>query len=172
MTDADVIMALSQAVALAESAYTRLYMLRNRTVLRRLPIRFWWFGQSLRIVSASADYANLLGCQVDTISGVYADSARAIAATAFAGNPSWTDYKSTCFLTSPDALQGLGIREGNGPVELGLSDCGAESSAHIHTLPLSPSVQPVESWRVSPAYCRLRVGSMFSGTQPGCFHSI
>src|SRR5262245_38068292 len=43
-TDEQIIVALAEAVALANNAHTRLYLVRNRTELRRYPIRVWWFA--------------------------------------------------------------------------------------------------------------------------------
>lgn len=146
MTDAEVMVALSQAVALADNAHTRLYLLRNRTVFRRLPIRFWWFGDSLRIVRATDSYAGQLGCQVDTISGVEALAARARASTAFAGNRSWTDYKSAYFLSSAETLEGLGLAAADTPIEFGLSDCESETLVSVEALALERSDTLVESW--------------------------
>jgi hypothetical protein len=51
--------------------------------------------------------------------------ARDRVAAAFAGNPSWTDYKSTYFLTSPEALYGFHVTPELEPVELQLSQCRA-----------------------------------------------
>ncbi len=146
MSDGEIMIALSQAVALADNAHTRLYMLRNRTVFRRLPIRFWWFGDSLRVVSANADHQHLLGCQVDTISGTLALEAREIAATAVSGNASWANYKSTYLLSSPETLHGLGLAAPDAPIELGVSDCDAGPIHTVLALPLERSDEPVEAW--------------------------
>ena len=67
MSDAAIIVRLARAVALAQNAHTRLYILRNRTELRRLPIRLWWFGDRVRVVRATAQHADLVGCEVKRI---------------------------------------------------------------------------------------------------------
>ena len=41
--DPHLIVGLARAVAMAQSGHTRLYLLRNRTELRRFPLRIWWF---------------------------------------------------------------------------------------------------------------------------------
>lgn len=158
MSDGEIMIALSQAVALADNAHTRLYMLRNRTVFRRLPIRFWWFGDSLRIVSANANHRHLLGCQIDTISGTPALEAQEIAATAVSGNLSWANYKSTYLLSSPETLHGLGLAAPDAPVELGLSDCEAGSIATVSALPLERSDDPVEAWWELSPYLAVQNG--------------
>src|SRR5207247_5049407 len=48
--DEQIIVELARAVALAGNAHTRLYLLRNRTELRRYPIRVWWFPEGLYVV--------------------------------------------------------------------------------------------------------------------------
>ncbi|MBA3892005.1 MAG: hypothetical protein H0X64_15915, partial [Gemmatimonadaceae bacterium] len=92
--DNQVIATLATAIALARNAHTRLYLVRNATELRRLPVRLWWFSDGLRIVRASPEHGALLGCRVDEIDGIVARQARDLVAPAFAGNPQWTDYKT------------------------------------------------------------------------------
>jgi len=43
LDDRHLIVALARTLAAIGNAHTRLYLLRNRTVLRRLPIRVRWF---------------------------------------------------------------------------------------------------------------------------------
>ena len=54
-TDNQIIVELAKAVALARNAHTRLYLLRNRSELRRYPIRVWWFADGLYVVRATPD---------------------------------------------------------------------------------------------------------------------
>src|SRR5262245_4805541 len=60
-TDEQIIVELAKAVALARNAHTRLYLLRNRTELRRYPIRVWWFADGLYVVRTTPEFAGLLG---------------------------------------------------------------------------------------------------------------
>lgn len=147
MDDAEILIALSQAVALSGNAHTRLYLLRRKTVLDRLPIRLWWFENELRIVRASEQYADHLGCRVDRIAGMDAGTARETAATAFAGNRSWTDYKSVYFLTSADALIGLGIADEAGPVAFELSGCAGAGTIAFPRQPATRSEEVIEAWQ-------------------------
>ena len=48
LNDHEIVMRMAAAVALARNAHTRLYLLRNRTELRRLPVRLWWFADGRR----------------------------------------------------------------------------------------------------------------------------
>lgn len=145
--DDELVMGMAAAVALSGNAHTRLYLLRNRTELRRLPIRLWWFGDELRVVRATVRHADLLGCRVDEVAGVPVRVAGDRVAAAFAGNASWTDYKSVYYLTSPEALNGVGIAPDPERVELGLTGCRETGFvARVEPLPLVKGDDPVEAW--------------------------
>ncbi|WP_299329296.1 hypothetical protein [Parasphingopyxis sp.] len=146
LSDDEVLFQLAQAVGLSGNPHTRLYLLRRHTRLSRLPIRVWWFGGELRVIGSDENHAGLLGCRVDTISGLEVRQARDIVGTAFAGNPSWVDYKSPYYLTSPEALRGLGITPADARVELRLADCAAPQSVQLDPLPLQRSRDLVEAW--------------------------
>ncbi|MBC6988397.1 hypothetical protein [Hymenobacter sp. BT491] len=103
------VVGLARAVAGAGNAHTRLYLLRNRTELRRYPIRVWWFRDGLYVVKTTAEYADLLGAKVLRLAGLNAAQALRRVAPLYAGNASWQAYISTYTLTSPEILQGLGI---------------------------------------------------------------
>lgn len=154
LSDPEIMMRMASAVALSGNAHTRLYLLRNRTELRRLPIRVWWFGDGLYVVRATAEYRDLLGCRVDSIAGVDARDARDRVAPAFAGNASWTDYMSAYLLTSPEALYGFRITPELESIELHLSQCRARPfRAEVEPLPLVRRRTPVEAWwDLSPAH--------------------
>src|SRR6266536_3659873 len=68
-TDEQIIVELAKAVALSRNAHTRLYLLRNRSELRRYPIRVWWFAEGLYVVRATPEYSELLGAKLLTIAG-------------------------------------------------------------------------------------------------------
>jgi hypothetical protein len=146
LSDADVTMKMASAIALANNPHTRLYLLRNATELRRMPIRVWWFSDGLRVVRTNKQHRKLLGCQVDRIGGKPARLARDLVAPAFAGTPSWIDYKSVYSLTSPEALQGMGVTKTADDVVYGLSGCAAAGSAKLKPLPLMRSEDSLEAW--------------------------
>lgn len=152
MTDPEIMIALAQATALSGNAHTRLYLLRRKTVLDRLPVRLWWFADGLRIVRARDSYAHILGCRVERIAGVDAETAHRTATTAFAGNPSWGRYKSVYYLSSADALSGLGISEAGNPVTFALADCPAAGTVDLERQPVISSDAVTEAWHdLSPA---------------------
>ncbi|HEY7768415.1 hypothetical protein [Longimicrobium sp.] len=148
LNDNEVIVRLGSAIALAGNAHTRLYLLRNATELRRLPIRLWWFSDGLYVVRTAPAHRALLGCRVDTIGGTGARQARVRVAPLFAGNASWTEYKSVYSLTSPQVLNGFGIIPTADSVNLGISGCGDGSRGRVvlKPLPLTRSERAVEAW--------------------------
>ena len=146
LNDAQITTRIAAAVALADNAHTRLYLLRNRQELRRLPVRLWWFKDGLFVVRATGEHKQLLGCRVDDINGWDSRQARDLVAPLFAGTPSWKDYKSVYSLTSPETLHGVGITPTLDNVEFGLSGCAAAGRRRLAPLPLVKSREAVEAW--------------------------
>jgi hypothetical protein len=147
--DNEVIVRLGSAIALADNAHTRLYLLRNATELRRLPVRAWWFRDGLYVVRAAPEQRGLLGCRVDRIGGMGAREARERVAPLFAGNESWREYKSVYSLTSPEVLHGFGIVPSPDSVALAVSGCpggGASRMVAVRPLPLVRRDRAVEAW--------------------------
>jgi hypothetical protein len=146
LTDAQLTVRLSEAVATARNAHTRLYLLRNRTVLRRYPIRLWWFGKDLAVVRTQPEQASLLGGKVLTLAGKPVEELAAAVAPLYAANPSWARYMSSYLLTSPEILQGLGLSWSN-ELSITVEVPGQRMVAtQITPMPLERSDQPVEAW--------------------------
>lgn len=146
LNDAQITARMAAAIALADNGHTRLYLLRNRQELRRLPVRLWWFSDGLYVVRATTEHQRLLGCKVDDIGGWTARIARDMAAPLFAGTPYWKDYKTVYSLTSPETLHGVGITPDVESAEFGLSGCAAAGRHRLLPLPLNKSREPVEAW--------------------------
>jgi len=162
--DPHIIVELARAVALAGNAHTRLYLLRNRTELRRYPIRVWWFKGSpggdaarspggdptrkdgLYVVRATADHARLLSCRVAGIGGHAPRAVRARVAPLFAGNVSWVDYMSVYSMTSPEVLYGLDLVPDMEQARWSFECPGGAVTATLKPLPLVKSTAPVEAW--------------------------
>jgi hypothetical protein len=72
LDDRHLIVALARTLAAIGNAHTRLYLVRNRTDLHRLPICVWWFRDKLNIIRTLPEQSDLLGCEVVRI----ANSAR------------------------------------------------------------------------------------------------
>jgi len=132
--------------ALAGNAHTRWYLVRNRTEVRRLPIRVWWFRDQLRIVHAAKEQENLLGCRILRIGGMDIGAATAQVRGIKAGNDSWQRYMSTYFLTSPDVLFGSGVISSPEQVALTLKCGNASHVVRLAPLPLHTETSPVEAW--------------------------
>ena len=154
LSDAAIVARLAQATARSGNAHTRLYILRNRTALRRLPVRLWWFRDGLFVVRADSAHAGLLGRRVASVAGVPAERAAERAASLFAGNAAWKRYMSTYALTSPDALFGLGMTTDADAVPLVVEDSlGGRHEVVLRALPLSRTDEPTEAWwDLAPAH--------------------
>jgi hypothetical protein len=153
LSDDAVQVRIARIAAMANNAHTRLYLLRNRTEVRRMPIRAWWFGSELRVVRASPPYARFLGCRIDRIGRQSAIAAKARVAPFFAGSPTWQTYMSAYSLTSPEVLHGAGVINRTDLVRYGFDNCHAKGTASIRPLPLAKSPKPLESWwDLAPLY--------------------
>ena len=145
-SDQQVMVELARAVALSGNAHTRLYLIRNRTEVRRLPIRVWWFKDQLHVVRATQEQTSLLGCQILKIGDVGVVAATARVRGIMAGNDSWQRYMSAYFLTSPDMLFGAGVIPSAEQVSLTMK-CGSDSrTVRLAPLPLRRANTPVEAW--------------------------
>jgi hypothetical protein len=152
-SDAELIVGLARAIALAGNAHTRLYILRNRTELRRLPLRLWWFGDNAYVVRTTRQHQELVGCRVTAINGHSAVAVRRSVAPLFAGNASWQAYMSAYSMTSPEVLAGLGLLTDPESLPWQL-ECGDRTvNVVLHPLPLRKRTTPTEAWwDLSPAF--------------------
>jgi hypothetical protein len=146
-TDEQIIVELAKAVALAKNAHTRLYLVRNRSELRRYPIRVWWFPEGLYVVRTTPEYSALLGGRILSIAGRSVQQVKNDVATLYAGNDAWRTYLSAYTMTSPDVLMGLGLIPESGKTEVVFIDRqGRKGRRVLEPLPLRRSDQPTESW--------------------------
>ena len=145
--DQEIIVALSRAVALSGNAHTRLYLLRNRTELRRLPIRTYWFRDGLYVIRATDEHRDTLRCRIVAIGGEDPLKIKRQVAPLFAGNESWLEYKSPFFMTSPEILRGLGVVANMESVEIRFA-CGDDKTftRTLRPLPLDRQNRPTEPW--------------------------
>jgi hypothetical protein len=137
MSDPEITVAIARAVALSGNAHTRLYLLRNRSALRRYPLRVWWFGDELRVIRATSEHADTLGCRVRSLGGNDPLATKQVVAELFAGNESWVDYKSTYYLTSPEILLGTGLISDMEALRIGL-ECRGSGRRQTVVAPLPP----------------------------------
>ncbi len=147
MNDQEIVVELSKAVALSGNAHTRLYLLRNRTEVRRLPVRVHWFSDGLFVVRATTTHRDTLGCRAISIAGQDPRKVRERVTRLFAGNSSWVDYKSPYFMTSPEILYGLGLIEDMESVVFRFDCPGHEPfDRELAPLPLQRQKKPTEAW--------------------------
>ena len=146
LTDEQIVVRLAAAVAGAGNAHTRLYLLRNRGVLRRYPIRIWWFGDELDIVRARPEYEAVAGGRILTLAGQSPARVAERVAPLYAANPSWSRYMSTYLLTSPEILQGAGIIVGD-TLEITVETRDKQRrTVRLAPMALERLDQPTEAW--------------------------
>jgi hypothetical protein len=146
-TDAEMIVGLARAVALAENAHTRLYLVRNRSELRRLPVRVWWFADGLFVVRAQPGYEALLGARVTHLCGRPVGEVRRAVRGLYAGNDAWASYIGGYTMTSPEVLEGLHLcAPGAAPVVAFVARGGRRGERALEPMPLRRSTSPTEAW--------------------------
>ena len=146
LDDPHLMVGLARAVALADNAHTRLYLVRNRTAVRQYPIRVWWFRNELHVIRATAEHADLLGCEVLRIGTHSAVEARARVAPLYSGSKTWSEYMSTYTLTSPEVLHGLDLIHDMARARWTFRCPNGTRSLDLAPLPLSKSNRTVEAW--------------------------
>ena len=147
LTNQEMIVRLARAVATAGNAHTRLYLVRNRSEVRRLPVRVWWFADGLFVVRAQPGYEALLGARLLGICGRPVAQVRRAVQPLYAGNDAWADYISTYTMTSPDVLAGLHVCPAGAAPTVAFVDRGGRRGQRVlEPLPLRHSNDPAEAW--------------------------
>jgi len=146
LTDQEVMVEIARIVALSGNAHTRLYIVRNRTEVRRLPVRVWWFGSELRIVRAMPEYRELLGCRLTKIGDISVYDAARRVADIKAGNKSWRRYMSTYLLTSSDVLFGAHISQSADETYFTARCSDGEKRIRLVPSPLKKDNNALEAW--------------------------
>ena len=144
--DDRMVVRLAEAVALAHNAHTRLYLVRNRSELRRYPLRVWWFEDGLYVVRATPEHASLLGGRLIGIGRRPIEEICRAVRPLYAGNDSWAKYLATYLVTCPDLLAGLGIGDTSGVAAVRVEIRGRSREEVIRPLPLHRQQQPTEAW--------------------------
>jgi len=146
-TTPQLVVGLAKAMALSGNGHTRLYILRNRTELRRYPVRVWWFSEGLYVVKTTPEYAGLLGARIEQLAGQSPEALHRRVTPLFAGSPGWARYMSTYSLTSPEILQGLDLIGPDGLLTIMVKDRhGKTRSQQLAPLPFQRTSQPTEAW--------------------------
>jgi hypothetical protein len=152
-SDQQVMVALARGLALAHNGHTRLYLMRNRTEVSRIPLRIWWFNDELYIIRADGNTASLLGCNILKIGSHPVDEAFAKVEDIDAGSGTWKRYMSSYFLTSPDILFGAGLIPSSEAESLTISCKGVQREVSLPASPLERTNVPDEAWHdLAPGY--------------------
>ncbi|HEX8904632.1 MAG TPA: hypothetical protein VF771_07305 [Longimicrobiaceae bacterium] len=147
LTNEEIIVGVAKAVALADNAHTRLYLARNRSEVRRLPVRVWWFADGLFVVRAQPGYEALLGARLTGICGHAVEQVRRAVRPLYAANDAWAEYISTYTMTSPEVLAGLHIcPAGTSPTAAYVDRAGRRGERALEPLPLRLSNDGGEAW--------------------------
>jgi len=146
LPDQAVMVRLANTLALARNGHTRLYLMRNRTQVRQLPIRVWWFRDGLYIIRADRQNASLLGCQIRKIGPATTSEAFTKIEGIDAGSATWKRYMSSYFLTSPDILFGAGVIPSSDEEQLTVSCKGKDHRVTLIAPPLQKTDEPDEVW--------------------------
>jgi hypothetical protein len=146
-TDAEMIVGLARAVALAENAHTRLYLVRNRSEVRRLPVRAWWFADGLYVVRTQPGYEALLGARLLRICGRPVEEVRRLVRPLYAGNDAWAGYIAGYTMTSPEILAGIHVCPADAAPDVAYLDRnGRPGERALEPLPLRLANDPTEAW--------------------------
>ncbi|HEX8243121.1 MAG TPA: hypothetical protein VF541_06490 [Longimicrobium sp.] len=147
LTNEEIVVRLARAVATAGNAHTRLYLVRNRSEVRRLPVRVWWFADGLFVVRAQPGYEALLGARLLSICGRQVDQVRRAVRPLYAGNDAWAEYIATYTMTSPEVLAGLHVCPAGAAPAVAFVDRGGRRGQRVlQPLPLRHSNDPTEAW--------------------------
>jgi len=148
LSDQQIVAGLAQAAALSQNAHTRAYILRNRGVWRRYPIRIWNFEGEWRVIAARPEHAALVGARLERVSGTPVARAQARLRPLFAGNDAWARYMAGYTLTSPDALIGMGLlgAESDGAAVFEFRQGNRRTRVTMRPEPFVRRERPEENW--------------------------
>jgi len=137
---------LAKAVALAGNGHTRLYLVRARTVVRQYPIRVWWFRNELRVIRATPEHSDLLGCEVLKIGTYSVADAFERVTPLYSGSQTWAQYMSTYTLTSAEILRGLDLIPDMNHAHWTFRCANGTRSVELEPMPLQKVDHTVEAW--------------------------
>lgn len=149
-SDAEILVALSQAVALADNGHTwlRLSPTRQGTFAAIFPIRVWWFSDGPYVIRASAEYGRALGCRLVAIDGHDVAHVRRGLHALSGGTSEHRDYLNPLYLMLPDVLGGLGLIEHTAQASFTFEDAHGSRFALSVRAERRPSGSPIqELWQ-------------------------
>lgn len=149
-SDAEILVALSRAVALADNAHTRLRLspTAQGTFSTVFPMAIWWFSDGPYVVKAAPEYERALRCRVVAIDGHEISTVREKVSKLFAGNAGWVDYLAPVYLVRPDVLAGVGVTKSASQASFTFEDRqGARFTVAVRAVPYDRASMGHESWQ-------------------------
>jgi len=146
LDDPHLMVGLAKAAALTDNGHTRLYLVRARTVVRQYPIRVWWFRSELRVIRATPERTDLLGCEVSKIGTHSAADALERVTPLYSGSKTWSLYMSTYTLTSPEILRGLDLIPDMNHAHWTFRCANGTRSVELDPMPLQKQDHTIEAW--------------------------
>ncbi len=146
LDDVEIAAELARIAALSQNAHTRAYLLRNRGVWRRHPLRLWRFADGWRVVAARGEAEVLLGGRLTHVAGRPVDEVFTALRPLYAGNDSWADYMGSYTLTSADALHAISLAGSDGRVKFRVERDGDATSLTLAPMRFERRETAEESW--------------------------
>ena len=145
LSDDELLVGVIRAVALVSAhgrdGHTGLYPWSpaSQYPVDSLPLRVWLFPDGIHVIAALAPYEDLVGARVDAIDGHPAEVVvAAIDPLVPRDNEATVRLLTPRYLLIPQVLHGLGLVDGDGPVDLGLVDPdGATRTASVDPIPMA-----------------------------------
>jgi hypothetical protein len=148
--DAEILVALSRAVAQSGNAHTRLRLdpTSQGSFGTEFPIRIWWFSDGPHVVRAATEYRRALRARLVAINGHDLSKVGSDVTRLFAGNAAWAQYLTPIYLASPDLLYGLGFLPSMTGASFTFEDArGARFDLWVRPEPISETARPAEFWQ-------------------------
>ena len=117
-SDAQILLGLQRLLALARDGHTSISLFQNRTPLRCVPLRFYWFADGIYVTDAGAGFASAFGERLLRVADMPVDEAVSKLKQFISHeNDWWVRSQSPLLLSSPEAIFGAGITAAeSGPV--------------------------------------------------------
>lgn len=139
MSPATFAMEVSRLVAMAGNAHTTVNPAQRARRFRRIPLRFAWFSDGLRVVRAAAPFVDLLGARVAAINGQSVDETVRRILPFVSGTEEHAQAYILPILESPSLLKGIwpGVDEDRLELRLALPE-GIVVDRFIQSEPVGP----------------------------------
>ncbi|MDP3736430.1 MAG: hypothetical protein Q8R02_03515 [Hyphomonadaceae bacterium] len=175
-------MGVARAIALAGNGHTYLRAAPMGLSLNSLPLRFLWFDDGLFIVAAKVEHADLLGARILRLAGRAPEDLVPELRPYVGGRETRARLFSINFMTSPQALNAIGLAPDPSALDLTLeladgsiaernvaadtASAASDDAPRSPALDLLPERLPAEDWRhvlagVKPPLYLQQSGSLY-----------